>query len=249
MTVISSDGVLLQDIYVNNSAPGYKTTDLETYSNTDGADTIYANNITFRRWTVDNGDDSISTKANSTNILVEDCEFYSGLGVAIGSIGQYNNTFEYIENVTARNIITHNMPYGAYFKTWTGESKGYPPNGGGGGIGYASNLTFENFTIHNNSGIFAITQCTNYEGATGDCDTSKFNIHDVVVRNWTGTTNQDVVANLQCSAASPCPRITIEGINLLDTKNSTKPREYRCDSVVKPSGFNCTGPIVGENNA
>jgi galacturan 1,4-alpha-galacturonidase len=56
---------------------------------TDGADTIYADNITFRRWTVDNGDDSISLKANSTNILIEDCDFYTGLGIAIGSIGQY----------------------------------------------------------------------------------------------------------------------------------------------------------------
>lgn len=57
---------------------------------TDGADTIYVNNITFRNWVVDNGDDSISMKANSTNVLIEDCDFYTGLGIAIGSIGQYS---------------------------------------------------------------------------------------------------------------------------------------------------------------
>lgn len=28
-------------------------------------------------------------KANSTNILIENCDFYTGLGIAIGSIGQY----------------------------------------------------------------------------------------------------------------------------------------------------------------
>lgn len=55
---------------------------------TDGADTIYVNNITFRNWVVDNGDDSISLKANSTNVLIESCDFYTGLGFAIGSMMQ-----------------------------------------------------------------------------------------------------------------------------------------------------------------
>lgn len=112
MAIISSEDVLLENIYVNNTG--------KNADNTDGADTIFANNITFRGWTVVNGDDSISTKANSTNILIENCTFYNGLGVAIGSIGQYNNTSEYIENVTARNIINYNTRYAAYIKTWVG---------------------------------------------------------------------------------------------------------------------------------
>ncbi|THW78173.1 pectin lyase-like protein, partial [Aureobasidium pullulans] len=127
MTVIHSSNVLLQDIYVNNtSKTGAPTV------NTDGADTIYANNITFRRWTVDNGDDAISPKANSTNILIEDSAFYRGSSIALGSIGQYDDTFETIQNVTCRNITSHRTKYGAYIKTWTGVNKGYPPNGGGG---------------------------------------------------------------------------------------------------------------------
>lgn len=32
------------------------------------------------------------------------------------------------------------MRYGAYIKTWTGNPTGYPPNGGGGGLGYAVRL-------------------------------------------------------------------------------------------------------------
>jgi len=85
--------------------------------NTDGCDTIYANNITFRRWIVDNGDDGISPKANSTNILIEDSEFYRGSGIALGSIGQMHDQFETIENVTCRNITAHNTKNGAYIKT------------------------------------------------------------------------------------------------------------------------------------
>lgn len=64
------------------------------FMQTDGANTIYADNITFRNWVVDNGDDSIALKANSTNILIEDCEFHTGLGLAIGSIGQYGMSCE-----------------------------------------------------------------------------------------------------------------------------------------------------------
>ncbi|KUI67568.1 Alpha-L-rhamnosidase rgxB [Cytospora mali] len=239
MTLIHAKNVLLENIYVNNT---------DKNRGTDGADTIYADNITFRNWVVQNGDDSISLKANSTNILIENCHFYTGLGIAIGSIGQYNGVFETIENVTARNITIHEqMRYGAYVKTWTGSSTGYPPNGGGGGLGYAANITLEDFKLVNPSGVFAVTQCTSYNSATGGCDTSKFNIRDLKMVNWSGTAASDVVAELQCSGASPCTGIVIEGIAIIDSVNGTRPANYLCDSVVDQTGFNCTGAPWGEN--
>lgn len=77
-------------------------------ANTDGADTIRSSNITFSRWIVVNGDDSISMKANSTDIRITNCTFYNGLGLAMGSIGQYPGQFETIERVYADNIIYSN---------------------------------------------------------------------------------------------------------------------------------------------
>lgn len=133
-------------------------------------------------------------------------------------------------------------------KTWTGVSTGFPPNGGGGGLGYASNMTFSDFTLNNATGIFAITQCTSYNGATGDCDTSEFNIRDLTLENWSGNGTSNVVASLQCSAASPCTGIEIGGVNILDTVNDTMPTSYLCDSVLSPTGFNCTGVPYGENS-
>jgi hypothetical protein len=130
MTVIHSNNVLLQDIYVSS-----KSTSGTSSVNTDGADTIYADNITFNRWTVRNGDDAISPKANSSNILITNSIFYDGSGIALGSIGQYNGVFETIENVTAENITCIKTLHAVYFKTFTGEQVGYPPNGGGGGLG------------------------------------------------------------------------------------------------------------------
>ena len=132
MAIMHSKNVLLSNIYVNST-----TDDHSPARNTDGADTIFSDSITFDRWTVDNGDDCISLKANSTNILIKDSTFYRGLGVSIGSIGQYYDQFEYVENVTVTGIKSHNTRYAAYIKTWTGQQVGYPPNGGGGGVGCA----------------------------------------------------------------------------------------------------------------
>ncbi|GAB7352173.1 hypothetical protein MBLNU459_g2654t1 [Dothideomycetes sp. NU459] len=244
MAVVLSENVLLQDIYVNSTSKSKAPA-----RNTDGADTIHSNNITFRRWIVDNDDDAISPKANSTNILIEDCIFHKGSGIALGSIGQYDDVYEVIVNVTARNITTYNTWYGAYIKTWTGIPKGYPPNGGGGGLGYISNVTLTDFTLHGNSDVFAITQCTSYNGQTGSCDTSKFNIHNVHLANWSGSQNSPNVATLQCSAASPCYNVSIHNVTVENLTNNTIANQYQCDSVMNPSGFNCTGPITGENNA
>lgn len=43
-------------------------------------------------------------KANSTDITIKNSKFYNGLGIAMGSIGQYNGQYETIERVTAENI-------------------------------------------------------------------------------------------------------------------------------------------------
>lgn len=207
-----------------------------------------SNYITFRRWTVDNGDDSISVKANSTNILIEDCDFYTGLGVAIGSLGQYDGRDEIVENVTARNITINHMRYGVYIKTWTGITTGSPPNGGGGVLGYAANIKFEIFKFNNASGRFAITQRTSYNSASGNCETSEFSIRDLTIKDWYGTTTSDVIGKMQSSAAAPCTGITIEGVEgLVDIVNGTLPSQYLCDSVVDPKGFNCSGAPYGEN--
>lgn len=173
MTVARSEKILMQDIYVNASSDNR---DFRANVNTDGVDTVYANNVTFLRWTVDNGDDSISMKQNSTNIYIANCTFYNGEALAMGSIGQYPGQIEVIENITAVDIKCVNTAYGARVKTWTGNNKGYPPNGGGGGLGWAKNITFTNFEMEDVNLAWAITQCTSYNGQHGACDTSKFQV-------------------------------------------------------------------------
>lgn len=183
MTIARSERVLLRDIYVNSTSTN---PDVRSNVNTDGADTVYANNITFLRWEVINGDDSISMKQNSTNIYISNCTFYNGASLAMGSIGQYPNQIEVIENITAVDIKCIGTGYAGRIKTWVGENSGYPPNGGGGGIGWAKNITFENIELERVGTAWLITQCTFYDGPENaggggtssdpNCSSSRFQV-------------------------------------------------------------------------
>jgi polygalacturonase len=157
MAVFNASDVLFENIYINSTsnssvrtlthASKYSRSDKIMFArtqastlNTDGIDTFYTNNITIRNWTIVNGDDAVSPKANTSNMMVQDSTFYDGSGIAIGSIGQYPGMYEFIENVTAERITTIGTNAAAYVKTWTGVEKGVPPNGGGGGLGFARNI-------------------------------------------------------------------------------------------------------------
>lgn len=238
MTVARSEKLLLQDIYVNNTS---EDRDFRSNVNTDGVDTVYANNITFLRWTVDCGDDSISMKQNSTNIYIANSTFHNGIGFAMGSIGQYPGQIEVIENVTAENIITHNSRMGGRVKTWTGLNTGYPPNGGGGGFGYAKNITFRDFQLNNAQQAWAITQCTSYNGVQGGCDTSRFKIEGMHWGNTTGTITGENVATLHCSASNPCEDIKMTGNELVRVGSGEAVKGFLCSNVDGQAGFECTG--------
>jgi len=234
LVVNSTRNTVLRNVEINSTS-----LDHEPARNTDGVDTFFSNHITFQNFTITNGDDSISLKANLTNILIQDCTFFKGLGVAIGSIGQYPGVFETVENVTAERINCVGTEFAGYFKTWTGVEQGFPPNGGGGGLGFARNITFRDYTVENlTSSPASITQCTSFQGSTGGCDTSLFQISDVTWANMTGSTNGDTIASLQCSGDAPCPGITIEGLDGV-VVNGTE-RVFKCSNVVDPVGFTCS---------
>ncbi|USW56092.1 Putative glycoside hydrolase, family 28, pectin lyase/virulence factor [Septoria linicola] len=243
MTLARSEKVLLQDIYIDATS---EARDFRSNVNTDGVDTVYANNITFLRWTIDNGDDSISMKQNSTNIYIANCTFYNGQSLAMGSIGQYPGQIEVIENITAVDIKCVNTGYGARVKTWTGKNKGFPPNGGGGGLGWAKNISFTNFELEDVNLAWAISQCTSYNGQRGDCNSSDFQISDMHWGKAKGTLKGDRVATLQCSAEAPCTNINLFDNDLWALDQNIPSYSYLCEEVVNPTGFNCTGACNGQ---
>ncbi|SMQ50721.1 unnamed protein product [Zymoseptoria tritici ST99CH_3D7] len=252
MTVARSEKVLLQDIYVSSTSTDPA---IRSNVNTDGCDTVYTNDITFLRWTITNGDDSISMKQNSTNIYISNCTFYNGASLAMGSIGQYPGQIEIIENITATDIKMINTGYAGRIKTWVGKNKGFPPNGGGGGLGHAKNITFRNFELEGVGTAWLITQCTFYDGpenarevhqeAEPDCTNSQFEISDLNWGDTHGTIRSERIAALQCSATKPCHNINIfnNSLTALDTK---KPAEtFLCEQVKDTCGFTCTEECNG----
>lgn len=133
LSIMWSKNVLFDGVYINSTSHSGAPA-----RNTDGADTLNSDSITFRNMYIRNGDDAIAIKRNSTNVLIEDSTFDNSLGIAFGSLGQYDGEYEIVENVTARRNTFLGTRYGSYIKTWTGEQVSYPPNGGGGGIGCKS---------------------------------------------------------------------------------------------------------------
>ncbi|KAF2165295.1 glycoside hydrolase family 28 protein [Zasmidium cellare ATCC 36951] len=256
MSIINSSDLHLDSITINNSdaRPGHGYP-----QNTDGADTLFSNNITFTNWTVESGDDAISCKANSTNIHIANCTFHHTNGLAMGSIAQYNDNFEIIENVTATNISFYDSTQAAYLKTWAGIPSGnntygpYPPNAGGGGRGYIKNLTFFDFTVSNiGQGKFApfsITQCYfANESIPNICDSSTMQISDVVWEDVRGTVNNSGgdVGSFQCSGRVPCTGIEVRDVDLRDVGDgSVLGGGYLCSNVSEPVGFECTG-VTGQ---
>ncbi|KAH7136904.1 galacturan 1,4-alpha-galacturonidase B [Dactylonectria estremocensis] len=237
MSIIHSHYVDFSDIFINNTGNFYQS------SNTDGADTIFSSHIKMDNWTVYNGDDSISLKANSTDITITNSHFYNGLGIAIGSIGQYYGATETIERFRGSNLEFNNTLHAFYFKTWTADRNGYPPNGGGGGKGYAKDLVMENLKATGlRGGAVTISQCTRFSGApgSGNCTNSEFQILDVTVDGLVGTTKDSRVASFQCSAVKPCTNLALFNVDL-KLVSGVEADRYLCGNVVDPRGFNCTG--------
>ncbi|KAF8900381.1 glycoside hydrolase family 28 protein [Mucidula mucida] len=227
-TIMHSKNVVLQDIYINATSNSYNKT-----GNTDGATTFYSDNITFRRFTVDDGDDCIVTKVNSTNILIEDSKFHNGHGVAIGSIGQFADRYERIENITVQNINFYKTGKAIYLKTWTGQRKGIPPNGSG-GRGFLRNAT-----LHNSRSIFAIDQCISYIGAMDGCETSEFQLFDIHFDSVRGTARTAGV--FQCSGVAPCMNVSLTHIDVRD-KDGNAFEGYQCENLEDAKGISCIGP-------
>ncbi|KAI9170642.1 Alpha-L-rhamnosidase rgxB [Paramyrothecium foliicola] len=241
MAITYSRNLLFDNIYVNSTSNSQYNT-----LNTDGVDTIFSDNITFSKWSVTNGDDAVALKRNSTNIFVYDSIFYDGQGVAIGSLAQYDDEIDIVENFYARNITLINTAYVSYLKTWSGTVRGWPPNGGGGGLGYARNIVMEDIQYlqgRSSRGPFFSWQCEHYEGGDGkDCNSSTFAMSDVVWRNVKGTAKPSVLhaGTFQCSeAAGGCHNFTIEDFDVRRLDTGEKLDKWRCENMFNATGFTC----------
>ncbi|KAE8153670.1 Putative galacturan 1,4-alpha-galacturonidase A [Aspergillus avenaceus] len=231
--VESSSHIELDNFYVNatNSDPD-ATDDTQWIQNTDGIDTYRSDNVRITNWVYEGGDDAVAFKPNSTNIYVENVTVYGGPGIAFGSLGQYPDRYDIVENITVKNVsfqpsFQRAMNSGIYFKSWIGVNYGVPPNGGGGGHGYVRNVTVEDITFKDVQLPIYIDTCLSYlfnENVTQFCDTSTYRFDDLRFRNihgnglatptdYTGR-NITFAVSLICSEAAPCTRLAFEDVDI-----------------------------------
>ncbi|KAI4148248.1 MAG: hypothetical protein LQ340_005159 [Diploschistes diacapsis] len=246
--ITRSMNVILTNVYVNaTSDDQYGTV------NTDGSDIWNSHDILYENWVVQNGDDCIAAKGNTTNLHVKNVTCYEGNGMTIGSVGQYPNSPDYVENVLFEDVRLVDSTDGAYIKTWQGVTQDSTGNGdaGGGGSGYVRNVTFRNFELANVGLPIQITQCIYSESESDTCDTSKMQVSDITWQNFTGTSRYNIAASLFCTSIHGCPNIFFKDVNVTSVNASLglplsgtalQQEVYQCANIVNQnttSGIPC----------
>ncbi|ESK92263.1 glycoside hydrolase family 28 protein [Moniliophthora roreri MCA 2997] len=174
--------------------------------NTDGINTYRSDETTMLNWDITCGDDCLAVKENSSNAIAQNIICHGGNGIAIGSVGQYANMSDLVENVLLENLtiqridskLQPNMDSGVYFKGWSGSVNGAPPTGGGGGGGFVRKVTARNVVLDRVNHPVHVYQ--NNEGQHGDLP-SQLMFSDLHFENWTGTTLTTGIVDIECSRA------------------------------------------------
>lgn len=161
----------------------------EDTPNSDGWDIYRSDSVVLQNSYINNGDDCVSFKPNSTNIVVQvsartgrqpthpsqlpakppsqNLVCNGSHGISVGSLGQYVDEFDIAENITAYNISMSNASDGARIKVWPGIASSISPLlNGGGGSGYVKNVTYEILNNTNNKWAIEVNQCYGQSNTT-----------------------------------------------------------------------------------
>ncbi|KAL1304063.1 hypothetical protein AAFC00_000498 [Neodothiora populina] len=227
--IANSTNVVYSDINIS----GYsKSKNLA--KNTDGWDTYRSSNIVIQNSVINNGDDCVSFKPNSTEILVQNLFCNGSHGISVGSLGQYAGETDIVENVLVYNTSMHNASDMARIKVWPGSAAALSGDlQGGGGTGRVNNITYDTMTVTNVDYAIEITQCYGQKNLTA-CNEfpSDLTISNVLITNLSGTTSKarsPYSGYVVCSSETTCSNIKVEDINV--TSPSGAKDEFQCGNV------------------
>ncbi|THW21874.1 pectin lyase-like protein [Aureobasidium pullulans] len=225
-----SRNITMTNIYINgtNTDPAGNSSNYAI--NVDGIDTMRVDQMRLENWTFQGGDDCFAPKGNSTNMVLRNFTCIGG-GIAFGSVGQYPGHPDFIINISVSDIRVSQkfdakyggaaVAAGAYFKSWVGVEMGNPPQGGGGGTGRVSNVTFHNLIVENTSQAVYINKCYFKVPAQGAyCETSTFEFQDFDFDNISGTVRKPIGVNLNCSQAAPCRDLKFSEVSLRQSESN-----------------------------
>ncbi|KAE8351579.1 putative exopolygalacturonase X [Aspergillus coremiiformis] len=226
--VVDSTDVLFDGVDIS----GYSKSAHEA-KNTDGWDTYRSSNIVIQNSVINNGDDCVSFKPNSTEILVQNLHCNGSHGISVGSLGQYKDEVDIVENILVYNIAMYNSSNMARIKVWPGVPSALSTDlQGGGGLGSVRNITYDNMVIGNVDWAIEVTQCYGQKNLTL-CNQfpSKLTISDVFIRNMKGVTSgkrNPNVGTIVCSSPNVCSNIYATNI---DVKSPKGTNDFICTNV------------------
>jgi len=229
--------------FINISSVSYSSAPT---ANSDGWDTYRSSFVTISDSTVNNDDDCVSFKPNSTNIVVTNMNCNGSDGISVGSLGQYAGENDIVANISVSNIVMSNAQNGARIKAFGGSPD--LNSTAGGGTGFVRNVTFSNFEINKVDNPIIIDQCFSTPAAVCAQFPSKISISDIHYINVRGTSSGaegSVVVDLECSAN--CTDITAKGTHL---SSPTGAASYICKNITPITGldFKCTAPGSGSKD-
>ncbi|KAJ4992889.1 exopolygalacturonase [Stagonosporopsis vannaccii] len=234
------------DILISNMDLEAKSLDNVQIANSDGWDTYRSDRIVIQDSIVLNTDDCVSFKPNSTNIVVQNLDCTGSHGISIGSLGQYANKTDIVENLYIYNVSLANSSDGARIKVWPGiETSFQTLLNGGGGLGRVKNVTYDLFRNVNNDRAITITQCYGQKNQSLCYEhPANLTIEDVLIKNMYGTTSESLdpqAGTLICSALDRCSNIRAENITV--QVPSGKSPVYACKNIDENLlGLDCIGP-------
>lgn len=245
--VANSTDVVFQDINIS----GYSQDNI-TAKNTDGWDTYRSSNLVIQNCIVNNGDDCVSFKPNSTDILVQNMHCNGSHGISVGSLGQYVGEVDIVENIYVYNISMSNATDGARIKVWPGSPAELSGDlQGGGGTGRVNNVTYQDIAITNVDYAIEVTQCYGQSNLTL-CNEfpSNLTITNVTINNVHGTTStkyEPISGYVVCSSENVCSNITLNDIDVVAPDGAEN--QFTCGDVDESllHGINCTTTNKGSN--
>ncbi|OQD83889.1 hypothetical protein PENANT_c015G02823 [Penicillium antarcticum] len=226
--VANSTDVLFEGIDIT----GYSSSK-NVAKNTDGWDLYRSSNIVIQNSVINNGDDCVSFKPNSTEILVQNLHCNGSHGISVGSLGQYEGEVDIVQNVLVYNVSMFNASDGARIKVWPGTASALSTDlQGGGGSGIVKNITYDGMTIDNVDYAIEVTQCYGQKNLTL-CNEfpSSLVIEDILFTNFNGVTSGKYdpnVGTIVCSSPDVCSDIKATNIDVTSPDGDD---QFTCTNV------------------
>ncbi|KAI0195801.1 polygalacturonase [Xylaria flabelliformis] len=231
------------DILISDMVLTAKSSNSNPVKNSDGWDTYRSDHVVIQNSVIDNTDDCVSFKPNSTNIVVQGLNCHGSHGISVGSLGQYVEQYDIVENVYIYNNTMSDAGDAARIKVWPGVHSDFEPIlSGGGGSGYVKNITYEKYENINNDWAIEVNQCYGQSNKTlCELYPSNMTISDIYFIDIWGTTsskNDPKVGTLVCSSPEQCYNFYAKNVSVTSPKGKS---QWVCSNFDTSGleGFDC----------